>query len=256
MYANARTRMQAYAYKHKSPNVSVPLSLFFFLKTTLTLLLSPLLHAERPALQAPFYLVPTERPYSTSLAPCVELVLPNQSKPQLLCTSSYWACVVHKTRLVLLYRARKKRERVGRGGGDVLQPLISSQYDSREENWAKGSCLMSRQAQFIPPIGLSPVMILMEINDSTLVSEMPKRQNISNRPRRCCYPVLPNLVLKIARGFRLLLRMLSNGTSWWWPAMLIFFVVCLRHNLKLGHSRFLANLFQLFLIVIQVCTAA
>ena len=64
---HAHIRMHAYAYKHKFLNVSVPLP-FFVKKTTLTLLSSPLLHAERHALQAQLNLVPTERPYSVSLA--------------------------------------------------------------------------------------------------------------------------------------------------------------------------------------------
>lgn len=120
-HMHARIRTQAQVPECLCP----PLSFF---KTTLTLLFSPFLHAQRHAWQAQLNRDPTERPNSISLASLCRTGSPKPIKTSVAMHVTVLSmCSVQDKTCVIVPCSEKKVE------GDSLQPLIYSHYDSREE---------------------------------------------------------------------------------------------------------------------------
>jgi hypothetical protein len=143
--------------------MSLSPSLFLLKKTTLTLLSSPLLHAERHALQAQLNLVPTERPYSVSLASLCRTGSPKPIKTSVAMHVTVLSmCRVQEKTCVIVPCLKKEG-----GRGIFCSHWSAVSMTGGKKNYEKGSRLMSKQAQFIPSIWLSRVTMLMVINGTT-----------------------------------------------------------------------------------------
>ena len=159
---NTRTHMHARirTQTHVPECLCPPLP---FLKTTLTLLFSPFLHAQRHAWQAQLNRDPTERPNCISLASLCRTGSPKPIKTSV---------AMHVTVLSMCSVQDKTCVIVPCSGKKNVEGIFCSHWSTvimtvGKKNRAKGSRLMSKQAQFIPSIGLPRVTMLMVINGTT-----------------------------------------------------------------------------------------